>query len=279
MGSGPVMRSALLHGPDHGRIGAVAAVAEGRAAITLCRGGAAKTYSHTDPNEDAVLFALGPGGALVAVADGHHGASGSAAVLEYLEREIAEAWTAESCDAITIDTWSELALDIFAACNHAVLERAGREGLSPAPTTLSWALYRQREGLLAHASIGDSHVFRCGPERVEDLGWATLGRRRAYYLGYEAGNRESRGDYCVVGCEAAADTRAVVLATDGLSETGIGVSDPAAAVADALAQSIPIPSERRPLEACKHLTQTALTAHRTQAAGDNIACAVLLLEG
>ena len=48
------MRTATLIGRDHHVIGALAAVAEGPAAITLSRGGARKTYEHTEPNEDAI---------------------------------------------------------------------------------------------------------------------------------------------------------------------------------------------------------------------------------
>ena len=60
------MRSARLLGRDQSALGAVAAIAEGRAAITLSLGGALKTYHHTDPNEDAACFALGAGGMLAA---------------------------------------------------------------------------------------------------------------------------------------------------------------------------------------------------------------------
>src|SRR3972149_99852 len=67
------MRSGLLHGREHTKIGAVAALAEGRCAIALSRGGYAKGYVHRDPNEDAAAFAFGAEGMLLAVADGHGG--------------------------------------------------------------------------------------------------------------------------------------------------------------------------------------------------------------
>ena len=56
------MQSAFLPGREHGRIGAVEMVAEGPCAIAISRGGAAKNYSHTAPNEDACIFATGSGG-------------------------------------------------------------------------------------------------------------------------------------------------------------------------------------------------------------------------
>ena len=82
------MRTALLRGQDHTDLGAIGLVSEGPAAIAICKGGAMKTYSHLDPNEDAACFAIGDGGMLVAVADGHDGASGAeAAVRALLELE------------------------------------------------------------------------------------------------------------------------------------------------------------------------------------------------
>jgi len=44
------MRSALLRGRDYTRLGITAAVAEGRAAIAISRGGAPKSYRYRDPN-------------------------------------------------------------------------------------------------------------------------------------------------------------------------------------------------------------------------------------
>ena len=88
------MRSALLRGRDHTRIGITAAVAEGRAAIAISRGGAAKAYRYRDPNEDTALFAQGEGGVLLAVADGHGGCQAAEVVTDKLLASFASEWTA-----------------------------------------------------------------------------------------------------------------------------------------------------------------------------------------
>ena len=271
------MRTALLLGRDHHELGSLAAVAEGPAAITLSRGGARKTYDHTEPNEDAALFALGEAGALIAVADGHHGASGSETALEYLLANTAAAWTAPGTVVGSAAAWREMALDALLACNRAILERSAKTSLPPAPTTLSLALARPGEDLLVHACVGDSHCFRASAERAVDLGWASLDRRHTYFLGYEAETREREREKCLVGCQPLSGTRAVVLATDGLSEAGIGVECPASSVREAVDEASRCSPELRPLVACKRVGQAALDAQRRQQAGDNIGCAVLWL--
>ena len=56
------MRSAILCGREHARLGAIDLIAEGPVAIAISLGGASKVYPHTDPNEDAALFAVADGG-------------------------------------------------------------------------------------------------------------------------------------------------------------------------------------------------------------------------
>jgi hypothetical protein len=68
------------------------------------------------------------------------------------------------------------------------------------------------------------------------------------------------------------------LATDGLSERGIGVQDPEAAVERSLADAREAALELRPLESVRSLVNTAVTAHRRQRAGDNVAAAVVWLD-
>jgi hypothetical protein len=270
------VRSALLLGRDHHDLGAVATVAEGPAAISLCRGGARKTYEYTEPNEDAVLFALGEGGWLAAVADGHHGASGAEAALEHLESELAPGWTGASAVATSADDWAELARNALLACNHAVLSRGAELGIPPAPTTLSIALVRPNEQLIAWACMGDSHVFLVDHAGARDVGWASTEAPRTYYLGYEAPKLESLKRMSVVGWQQSTLPDAVVLATDGVSEKGIGLADPAAGTAEAVASArSEAKPELRPLHACNALTRAAMRAQREQHAGDNIGCAVL----
>ena len=71
------------------------------------------------------------------------------------------------------------------------------------------------------------------------------------------------------------DTHALVLATDGLSEIGIGVPNPARAVADALKSSENGAADRSALETVARLGETTMQAHVENRAGDNIALAAL----
>ncbi|MDG2334205.1 MAG: protein phosphatase 2C domain-containing protein [Myxococcota bacterium] len=271
--------SAVLLGRRHTEIGNLASAAEGRAAITLSRGGAAKTYGHTDPNEDAVYFAQGEGGWLLAVADGHHGASGAEAVIQHIATELAPNWTGPADLGFDDRSWKECSLDVLHDCGRAVLRRAAELGTGPAPTTLSLALVRPGESGLAWISMGDSHLFRAGQDSLEELGWTSLGRKERYFVGYEAASREGMRDRSDSGYQDLADTRALILATDGLSETNIGVADPARAVLEALAESEGADDEDRALGLAKHLSATAIQAHIDNRAGDNIGCSVLDLRG
>jgi serine/threonine protein phosphatase PrpC len=271
------LRSALLLGRDHHTLGAMAAVAEGPAALTISRGGARKTYDHVEPNEDAALFALGDGGWLVAVADGHSGASGSEAVVECLHSVWAPRWTAAEPPFDEPGAWAEMALDAVLDCVHAVLSRAAERQLPPAPTTLALALVRPAEGWLAHACVGDSHVFRVDGSRASDLGWPAGVKKRSYFIGHQAGDRQREQEMSRIGCNPLSGAKAVVLATDGLSEIGIGVADPAAAALEAVSEAETSLSDLRPLAACKGIGQLAMRAQRENKAGDNIACAVLWL--
>ena len=80
-----------------------------------------------------------------------------------------------------------------------------------------------------------------------------------------------------VGVEPLDAARAVVLATDGLSERGIGVSDPAGAVAAATSQVEAAPRALRPGNLARRVCECALGAQRRQRAGDNIGVAVAWL--
>jgi serine/threonine protein phosphatase PrpC len=268
------MRSAMLRGREHQKIGSVELVAEEASAIALCRGGAAKTYSHTDPNEDAVLFANGDGGSLIAVADGHGGDWGAERALESLLDGVAEAWTAAAPAWEENARWCEAAYTAIADANATILAGAAEMGLPPAHTTLSLALLRPAQRLLLHASVGDSHVFRARDEGVEDIGWAALGRSRCFYLGYPPELRDREKAH--VACEDLDGALALVLATDGVSERGIGLEDPPDTLAGLLAGTAGCAPDLRPTEACRGLVEAALEAQRRQRAGDNVACAAWL---
>ena len=71
--------------------------------------------------------------------------------------------------------------------------------------------------------------------------------------------------------------RALVLATDGISEPGIGLADPAAVIAACAADCERRQPDLRPLGIARGLVEQALEAQRDQRAGDNIATAVAWL--
>jgi serine/threonine protein phosphatase PrpC len=272
------MRWARLIGRDHTILRELAAVAEGEAALAISRGGARKTYDYVEPNEDAALFALGDAGMFVALADGHNGAGGSQAVLHLLRETFAPAWTAAGEGVGGEAGWRRSALDALLACNHAVLAEGAASQRPPAPTTLSFVLVRPCEGLLAHAAMGDSHIFRVSQESGEELGWAAGERERTYFLGYAAETADGMADKCIIDTSPLEGARAIVLATDGLSERGIGVADPGAVALQAVDQAENARTVQRPLSAAKTVAHIAMRAHREQRAGDNIATAVLWLQ-
>ena len=269
------MRQARLLGCDHHEVGSLASLAEAEAAITLSRGGALKTYSHTEPNEDAALFALGDGGSLIAVADGHSGASGSEAIAAYLLEACAADWTRAGKLDFQEAGWEEVSLETVYACGRAVLSRAAQMGVPPAPSTLSVALARPDQDVLFWLSAGDSHVFLTDETHTRDVGWSSLGHKRAYFVGYEAATREGIQGTFACGSQRLSTLSAVTLATDGLSEPGIGFPDPEARVHESATETASLQADLRPLELAKNLSFATLEIQRAQRAGDNLACALL----
>lgn len=273
------MQTAFLRGRNHQQIGRLELEGMGAAAIALSRGGARKTYSYTDPNEDCVAFALGEGGKLVIAADGHHGELGSEAAVETLLNEVASSWTAAAAPASTDAEWRQQAIDALMASNQAILEVAGRNQLPPAPTTLAVALLRPADDLLLYLSVGDSHVFAVDSGYATDLGGRDPERKFTPFLGYEEARPELLEQYAKIGIRGLADLSAVVLATDGLSEPGIGVADPARAVhATASRIALDAPADRHAVDTCRGITEVAMQSHRDQKAGDNMGCAVAWID-
>ena len=164
------------------------------------------------------------------------------------------------------------------ASNRAILEVAGRNQLPPAPTTFVVALLRPADDLLLHFSVGDSHIFAVDPDYATDLGGRDPEWKFTPFLGYEEARRELMEEYSIIGFRSLKDLRAVVLATDGLSEPGIGVTDPSGAVYSTVARvELDQPDDRRAVEICRGVVEVALRAHRLQKAGDNMACSVVWL--
>ena len=69
----------------------------------------------------------------------------------------------------------------------------------------------------------------------------------------------------------------MLLVTDGISERGIGVDAPEAAVLESVERAGRAESQLRPLEAARTAVELALAAHRRNGAGDNVASAVVWL--
>ena len=265
------MRSALLRGRDHTRLGITAAVAEGRAAIALSRGGAPKSYRYRDPNEDAALFVEGEGGILLAVADGHGGCDAAETAVEQLRARFAPGWTGLAAPGLR-EGWRSLTTAALGELNAAILERVALGGTPTARTTLALALLRPGDDLLAFASLGDSHVFQLVAGEVLELGHEH--ERRSCYLGFASETAESLADKHVAGVQVLAGTRAVVLVTDGLSEQGIGVAVPEDAVAECAEAAARGEPELQPLAVARGVVERALAEHRRHRSGDNVAAAV-----
>ncbi len=274
------LRIGFLRGRHHQSIGRLELEGIGPAAVALSRGGARKTYSHTDPNEDCVAFALGRGGQLAVVADGHHGEHGSEAAVRTVLERYAARWTDERDPAGDESAWRREAISALLDANRAILDVAGRSELPPAPTTFAFALLRPADDRCLHVSVGDSHVFWVDRGGATDLGGRDPDLEFTPFLGYEQAEPELLERYASIDVrKGIAELRACVLATDGLSEPGIGVADPAAAAASAVAQAeLDAPPGRRAVDTCRQVVETALASQRRQKAGDNIGCAVLWVD-
>ncbi len=268
------MRTGLLLGREYLTLGGVAAIAEGSCAIALSLGGAKKLYDHTDPNEDAAAFAEGEGGMLVAVADGHGGHQAAEVASVQLLSSAAERWTTREAPGLR-ERWQEEASEVLQECNAAILDCVSRGGSETSRTTLIFALLRPRDDLLAFASMGDSHLFHAGAIEVVDLAFDA--KRQGFFLGFPAETRESLRERSVYACESLRGTRALVLATDGFSERGIGVDHPEAVVAECVAAAASAGPPLRALEAARGVAEQAVAAQRRQRSGDNVATATAWL--
>ncbi len=276
--------SAVLHGRECEVFGVIDAVSEGDAAIALSRGGAKKPYSHVDPNEDSALFAYGEGGILLAVADGHHGREAAETAIFNLLEYHAARWT--QAPSIPDADWPELAVETLVHLNAAILTHRDRGEKGLFRTTLALALLRPAEDAIHFLSIGDSHLFHVTEKGASDLAWARSCEGGLYFLGDCAETHESLTKKLVVGTQRLKGTLAVVAATDGISEHGIGLKHPELFVAQAVARAHPAASNDDPerrgagvLELTREIAEATLTAHRRHKAGDNLALAVSLLTG
>jgi serine/threonine protein phosphatase PrpC len=270
------MRSALLRGREHLEIGATDAVSEGPAAIAISMGGAKKTYIHTDPNEDSVLFAVGTAGILVAVADGHRGFEASEVALEHLLAHPAPQWVEPG--GVTPASWGRHALAAICDANGEIVRERLDTEMGKSRTTLALALVLPDRKALLYACIGDSHLFQVRPGDATELAGADANMGMDCFLGHGQETLESLTEKCRIGTEPLEDTIAVVLASDGLSEHQIGVEDPGAVVRESVEAARRAAAALRPLEASRSIVEAALASHRKNASGDNVCAAVVWLE-
>lgn len=268
------MSTARLHGADHAELGEVATIGETRAAIGISRGGAIKRYAYRDPNEDSVGFRLSEWGAVAAIADGHAGSLASQVAVDHLLDHHAPRWLTAApiaLDARFPGEAGEVAFDV----NSAIVRATTGSEADGSRTTLSAVLLRPAEGWLAVLSIGDSHVFRADAGGTAEV--AAQKSDRGTYLGDPGAAAERLGTAIRAEVMPTAGARALVLATDGLSEQGIGVANPAAEVAAAIGEAASAEAAVRALHAARGVVDRSLASHRQQRAGDNIASAVLWL--
>jgi serine/threonine protein phosphatase PrpC len=266
------MRSALLRGRDHTRLGITAAVAEGRAAIAISRGGAPKAYRYRDPNEDTALFAQGEGGVLLAVADGHGGCQAAEIVADQLLAGFASEWTARNAPGLR-EVWGKQAALALGELNTRILQSVALGGVASSRSTVALALLRPADDLLAFASLGDSHIFQVTVGEVRELG-RRREQRSSFFLGFASETVESLAEKHVAGVHPLSGTRAMVLVTDGLSERGIGVAEPEKAIAECAESAAREKPDLQPLAVARGVVERALAEHRRHRSGDNVAAAV-----
>jgi serine/threonine protein phosphatase PrpC len=265
------MSGATLFGRSQLEIGAIGEQSGDGFAVALSRGGANKPYAYTDPDEDAVLAARGARGALVAVADGHWGVRAAEIAIEVVR----DAHLADFIDGPerSADRWYQVVLHLLVTANDAILKAQTDE--MRARTTFSLALARPDEKLLVATSVGDSHLFVGTPAGVREI---LQKSRKISVLGHEKwtpsqAERRARFDVCPLD-----DVDVLVAASDGLSEAGIGVEDPLAAVSEAIAAARGAAPNARAALAARAIADTAVAAHAAKNAGDNVSAAVAWLE-
>ncbi len=271
------MGERTLRGREHLELAAVALESEADAAIALSIGGAPKVYSHTDPNEDAALLVVSESHVLLAVADGHGGHESAEIAVEAVR-----GWNAGLAARGEADPgWARLALGAFVLANQRIRTVSAHRGRRGSHTTLSLARIDLEEGILRWASIGDSHVF-CAGAVVRDLAAPEGPGAHAeipFFLGVGVETETSLAGKCRLGEERLEGVRAVVLATDGLSEHDIGVDVPTDAVESAVARAQAEAFCDRGAVLARTVVEAALDAHRRHHSGDNVAVAAAWLGG
>lgn len=201
----------------------VADVRLATAAVALSRGRYPKSYPHLDPNEDAVLAASGPGGRLLAVADGHSGFDAARAALRAVASGVEELVGADAArpDDALDSVCRQAVLAATDAVTAAGPERAGSR------TALTLALVAGDR--LHVATYGDTSCARIRAGKGKTVG------EHGEFLGpgagppHLAGGRLRRGDRVVVASDGLTDYLGRVW-TARAAEVVAGATDPLEAV-------------------------------------------------
>lgn len=263
------MNAAILFGRSQLELGAVGEQGADGIAAVLSRGGTTKPYSHTDPNEDAVLAARGARGQLVAISDGHWGVRAAEIAIEVVRDAHLEDFV-EGPER-SADRWYQCVLHLLVTANDRILKAQSED--QRARTTFALALARPAEKLLVATSVGDSHLFVGAPGGVREI---LQKPRKMTVLGHETWSASQTERMARFDVRSLDDVDALVAVTDGLSEKGIGVEDPLAVVTQALADARERP--QRAAHAARAIVAAAMAAHVANDAGDNISAGVVWAE-
>jgi serine/threonine protein phosphatase PrpC len=201
-----------------------------------------------DPNEDVVGAFSGPGGTLVALADGHNGRDSAAIVIAYVAEHLGKEPGPRSLRGTVTNV-------IYAAGEAIQREASWKNARAPeSRTTFAAAAAHGRD--LAFATMGDSALFVCGhggSRRLDDP--------KHHFVGYPMTKDEIR-ERLITGEETLGDGEWVVLVTDGFTDF------PPGAVPRLGGQ---IDSQRSAEAAVRSLIEAAFEG----GAGDNVAAAVI----
>lgn len=218
----PAVAHVSLWGSDHPDLGQLAVEALPPAtAIALSAGRLPKPYAHLDANEDAVIAAEGPGGTMLAVADGHSGFDAAQAAISAIR---------ERLDVLAgqLDEPADVVDELLNAARQGVREwlAGAAEARRESRTALSIALIAGDS--LAIGSLGDTQVLRVRGRRTKVLSGDSPFLEASAPLPRASRARLKRGDAVVVCSDGLRDYLAGGW-PDGVAGVLLGRSEPAAA--------------------------------------------------
>jgi serine/threonine protein phosphatase PrpC len=190
-----------------------------------------------------------------------------------LTEHFAPGWTGGDAPAAT--TWKATTLAVLSDLNAAICDEAAGPDPDDSRTTLAFALVLPDDDRLAFAAIGDSHVFRVGDNSADDI--ARDAGAYTAFLGVRDEPLDALRNKFFCGTQPLDRIRAVMLATDGISERGIGMEAPSFGVLEATRSADAAAASARSLVSARRLVELALEAQRQNRSGDNVATAVIRL--